>query len=95
MLWILPLAVAFAWLVSLVYKPAFVSAAVVGYWLTNVLGFVLMQKGGWKMISSETRPYSRREIFRDVLISLLYTLLIAALLKFKILQPIPDYFRGK
>src|SRR5438067_8203630 len=70
----LPLALAFAWVVSFFYHPAFGPAVVVGYWLTNVLGFVLMQKGGWKMISSEQKPYSGWAFFRDVLISLLYTL---------------------
>ena len=34
-----PLALAFAWLVSLFYKPAFAASLVIGYWLTNVLGF--------------------------------------------------------
>jgi len=60
-----------------------------------VLGFVLMQKGGWKLMSNEPKPYSRRELFKDVLISLLYTLLIVALLKLKILQPVPEYFHRK
>ena len=91
----LPLALAFAWFVSLFYRPTFDAAVVVGYWLTNVLGLVLMQKGGWKVISKEPKPYSRRDFFRDMLISLAYSLLIVALLKFKIIQPIPDYFRGK
>jgi len=91
----LPLALAFAWVVSLFYRPAFGAAVVIGYWLTNVLGFVLMQKGGWKLMSNEPKPYSRRELFKDVLISLLYTLLIVALLKLKILQPIPEYFHRK
>ena len=66
---------------------------VVGYWLTNVLGFVLMHKGAQKFLSNETqKPYSRRDLLRDVLISLLYTALILVLLKLKILQPIRDYF---
>ncbi|MGH7973313.1 MAG: hypothetical protein ACREIC_31730, partial [Limisphaerales bacterium] len=37
-----PLALVFAWFVSAFYKPAFSAAVVVGYWLTNVLGFILM-----------------------------------------------------
>ena len=31
-----PLAVGFAWVISLAYKPAFEAAVIVGYWLTNV-----------------------------------------------------------
>ena len=92
----LPLALAFAWLVSLIYAPAFGAAVVVGYWLTNVLGFVLMHKGGQKLLSNEAqKPYSRRNLLRDVFISLLYTALILVLIKLKILQPIREYFPQK
>jgi hypothetical protein len=91
-----PLAVGFAWLVSLFYKPAFAASVVIGYWLTNVLGFVLMHRGGQKLLSSkEFGKYSGRELFRDVVISLLYTLLILFLVKLKILQPIKDYFSAR
>lgn len=89
----LPLALAFAWLVSLICAPAFGAAVVIGYWLTNVLGFVLMHKGAQRLLSNQAqKPYSRRDLLRDLLISLLYTALILVLLKLKILQPIRDYF---
>ena len=88
-----PLAVGFAWLVSFFYKPAFAASVVVGYWLTNVLGLVLMHKGGQKLLSSkEIVKYSRHEFFKDIVISLLYTLFILFLVRLKILQPIKDYF---
>jgi hypothetical protein len=92
----LPLALAFAWLVSLFYRPAFEASVIIGYWLTNVLGFVLMHKGARKMSSSTApQPYSRRDFQRDLLISLLYTALIVVLLKLKVLQPITNYFPRK
>jgi len=92
----LPLALAFAWLVSLFYRPAFEASVIIGYWLTNVLGFVLMHKGARKMSSSTVpQPYSRRDFQRDLLISLLYTALIVVLLKLKVLQPITNYFPRK
>src|SRR6185436_17119863 len=81
-----PLAVGFAWLVSLVYKPAFTAAAIVGYWLTNVLGLVLLQKGAQKMLASGEKPYTRKSFFRDLLISLLYTLLIVGLIQSGVLK---------
>ena len=89
----LPLAIGFAWVVSLFYKPAFEVAVVVGYWLTNVLGFVLLHKGAEKISTAERRHYSRRDLLKDVLISLLYTGVIVALLKAGILKPIESYFR--
>ncbi len=89
-----PLALAFAWLVSLFYQPAFAVALIVGYWLTNVLGFILLHKGAQTMLSEKPKGYSRRDLLRDVGISLLYTGLIVALVKFGILKPFGDYFRA-
>ena len=90
-----PLALAFAWVVSLFYKGIFAPAMVLGYWLTNLLGFILLHKGAQHMVSSKPPGYSRRELYRDVGISLLYTLLIVALIKFGVLKPIQSYFPGK
>jgi len=87
-----PLAIAFAWIVSLFYKPAFNVSVVVGYWLTNVLGFVLMHKGVQRATSNEEKPYSRRDLLRDVGISLLYTAIIVVLIKVGVLKPIANYF---
>ena len=88
-----PLAVAFGWLVGLVYRPAFAPAVIVGYWLTNVLGFVLMHKGVMRALSpADAKPYSRRDLGRDLLISLLYTLLIVALMKLNLVRPLAGYF---
>jgi hypothetical protein len=89
-----PLALVFAWAVSFFYPPAFEISLIVGYWLTNVLGFVLLHKGGGKLFFKEDKLYSRRALLRDVGISLLYTVLIAVLVKFGILKPIESYLKG-
>ncbi len=88
-----PLALAFAWVVSGFYKPAFAMSVVAGYWLTNVLGFVLMHTGARKLLSESQKPYSRRDLVRDLGISLLYTGLILGLLKLGILKPLQGYFQ--
>ena len=90
-----PLAVGFAWVVSLVYKPAFIAAAIAGYWLTNILGFVLLQKGAQKALSREDKAYTRRSLVRDILISLLYTLLIVILVRVGWIKPVTDYFKDR
>ena len=88
-----PLAVGFGWLVGLVYEPAFKTSVVIGYWLTNVLGFVLLHKGAQSAFGrQEARSYSRKLLLRDVLISLAYTILILILVKLGVVQPIADYF---
>ncbi len=88
----IPLALLFAWVVSFFYKPAFAASLVLGYWLTNVLGFVLMHKGA-RQAFSEKPPASRRELWTDVIISLAYTVAIIVLIKFGILKPFTGYFK--
>ncbi len=92
-----PLALAFAWVVSLIYRPAFEIAWIAGYWLTNVLGFLLLHKGVKIMATQQPSPqkYSGRDLLKDIIVSLLYTLLIVILIKFKIIQPITDYVARK
>ena len=85
-----PLALAFAWVVSWFYRPAFTASLVLGYWFTNILGFVLMQKGGVKIMSEQDRPYSRKCLIRDLAISVLYTILIVALVRMGVIGPIQD-----
>lgn len=87
-----PLALVFAWVVSLFYKPAFTSSLVFGYWLTNVLGFILLHKGAQQALIKEPAKYSRRDLLRDVGISLAYTVVIVVLVKFGVLKPIQNYF---
>lgn len=86
-----PLALGFAWLVSWLWPAAFGVSFVVGYWLTNILGLVLMQKGAQQALAEQPEPYTRRALLRDVGISLAYTLLIIALVQFGVLRPLPDY----
>jgi hypothetical protein len=90
----LPLALAFAWLVSFVHKSLFEGALIVGYWLTNVLGFILMHKGARKILSAKDRKYSWQSLLKDLGISLAYTGLIVLLLKIGVLKPFTSYFQG-
>ena len=88
-----PLALGFAWLVSYYWPSSFTAAAVLGYWLTNVLGFILMHKGAQRAFSGKPPPYAWSNLRRDLLVSLLYTLVIVVLVKLKALQPITDYLK--
>lgn len=95
----LPLALAFAWLVSLIAAPAwretvFGIALIVGYWLTNVLGFVLMHRGARHLLAREktgTSP-AHGALRKDLLVSLAYTALIVILIKLGVLKPIEGYY---
>jgi hypothetical protein len=85
--------VAFGWLASLVYKPSFNAAVVMGYWLTNVIGLVLMHKGAAAALSTTSRRYTGKNLIKDLSISLVYTAIIMLLIRWKFLQPVTDYFR--
>jgi hypothetical protein len=87
----IPLALVFAWLVSFFYKPAFTASLIVGYWLTNVLGLVLLHKGTRKLLSEKPPPEWRRELLKDVIVSLVYTGFIIALIKLGLLKPFTGY----
>ncbi len=91
-----PLAVAFGWLVALLHRAWFEPAVILGYWLTNVLGLILMQKGAQTALGGAApRRYTRRDFARDLLISLLYTGVIVLLVKLKVLQPVGDYLTSQ
>ena len=89
----LPLALVFAWIVSAFYRPAFEWSLIAGYWLTNVLGFVLMHKGAQTALSNkeEAAKYSSRSLLRDIGVSVAYTVLIVALVKAGVLKPFTGY----
>jgi hypothetical protein len=98
----LPLALIFAYLVGLVYRPAaqpdstaFDAAVILGYWLTNILGFILMHKGAQQAFSKTEKKYSRRELLKDAIVSVAYTALIVILIKIGVLKPISAYFHNK
>jgi len=95
----LPLALIFASIVGVFYRPvadqgstAFNATVILGYWLTNILGFVLLHKGARKVLSDADLKYSRRAFLKDIGISLVYTCLIVVLIKLGILKPIQNYF---
>jgi hypothetical protein len=47
------------------------------------------------MLKEGTSQYTRRELFKDLATSLLYTLLIVALVKWGVLKPVQNYFPSK
>jgi len=89
----IPLAYAGAWLVRLVYNPAFLPAFIVCYWITNITGLVLMHKGIGKIAEKEEtkRSYTKRNLLKDSALSLVYTVIIVILVKLNILRPVEEY----
>jgi len=67
-----PLAYLFALPFSLLEERLYVPSFALGYWLTNVLGFVLLHKGVVGMVSAK-----RVSLKRDLLIATAYTAVVA------------------
>ncbi len=89
----IPLALGLAWGVGWVWPGAFDEAFLAGYWLTNVLGLVLLTRASRELLADHPKPYSARELLKDALVALAYTALIVLLLRLKVLQPLQDYGR--
>jgi len=85
-----PIAYAFACAANLIYKGSFLGAFIVFYWLTNVIGFLLLRIGAKKVFgrSEEKNKYCGKNLIKDVLLSIAYTLLILIFVKFGLIKPI-------
>ena len=86
----IPIAYVFGILVGLISKKLFLPAMVLGYLMTNVLGFVLMHKGARHFKKKEENP--KNELFKDIIISVAYTIVIIILAKIGLIKLPWEYF---
>ncbi|MEB3230054.1 MAG: hypothetical protein VKJ64_03525 [Leptolyngbyaceae bacterium] len=86
----LPIAYGFGWLINLFFPGSLILATIIGYWLSNVLGFVLMQFGVGDMLFSERPRNPTKDLLMSLGTSTLYTVVIVILLQFNILET-PDF----
>jgi hypothetical protein len=83
----LPVAWVFAKLAERLEPGWFAPGLVMGYWLSNVLGIVLLQSGALALLpSGEAPPDRRREWLVGLASSTAYTLAVVALVKLGVLQ---------
>ena len=88
----LPIAYFFGYGCSLFSKDLLIPCAVAGYWLSNVLGILLMQTGALDMVQNSTPPRNfKQELLMGIGSSTIYTLVILGLVHFKVLNT-PDLF---
>ncbi|MGL6282091.1 MAG: hypothetical protein ACRC2J_06755 [Microcoleaceae cyanobacterium] len=83
----LPIAYGFGHLCSLLASNLLIPGAIAGYWLSNIVGIMLMQTGVltvWREQSSERN--FKQELINGILTSTAYTALIVILLQCKILE---------
>jgi hypothetical protein len=85
----LPIAYGFGYAIGWLVPGWFIPATIAGYWLSNVLGIVLMQVGALDMLYDQREKNLKRELLIGFGTSTLYTVAIVALVYFHILE-IPD-----
>lgn len=89
----IPLAYLFASFCNLFVKGLFSMFMILGYWISCVLGIILMQKGITTMSSKKSSKYSVDMLRRDLLWSLVYSIAIALLFVTKIIKLPTELFR--
>lgn len=88
----IPLAYVFAFPFGLISRTLFLPMMIIGYWITNVVGFMLMHHGVTDMVSKEKSKYTKKKLMKDIVISILYTLVVVAFVKIGWLKFPMEYF---
>jgi hypothetical protein len=84
----LPLAWLFASLVSLASPRLFAPAMILGYWLTNIIGLLMMARGTARVVVGDSRRHGRRQLVLSLLAATGYTLLIVVFYLLGVLKPL-------
>lgn len=83
----LPIAYGFGYLCSLLSPNLLLPCAIAGYWLSNIAGILLMQLGAVDMFQGQPKERNlKKELLTGVVTSMVYTLIIVALVQLKILD---------
>jgi hypothetical protein len=88
----LPVAYAFGYICSLFSSNLFMPGLIAGYWLSNIIGILLMQLGTADILQGQQKEKNfKKELLMGVASSTLYTAVIVALVQFKVLDT-PSFF---
>jgi hypothetical protein len=83
----LPIAYGLGYLCELVVKGGLMPGAIAGYWLSNVVGIVLMQAGAHQVWQSPAqKPNFKQALWSGTLSSTIFTVLICLLVHWQILD---------
>ncbi|MEG5039365.1 MULTISPECIES: hypothetical protein [unclassified Microcoleus] len=91
----LPIAYAFGYICSLLSQDLLFPCTIVGYWLSNIAGILLMQLGTLDFFTDKPKEKNfKKELLTGLVSSTAFTLVIVALIHFNVLDT-PDFFAGK
>ncbi|MBW4570829.1 MAG: hypothetical protein KME31_23235 [Tolypothrix carrinoi HA7290-LM1] len=83
----LPIAYGFGYMCSLFSPKLLIPCSIIGYWLSNVVGIILMQLGSVDVFQNEPKERNlKKELFTGLVSSTVFTLVIILLIQFKILD---------
>jgi len=75
----IPIAYLFGCLFTLISPKLFLPSMIIGYWITNVVGLVLIHKGVSDVLLKTGGKYTKKKLLNSLIISTFYTLLIVVL----------------
>ena len=91
----LPIAYAFGYICSWLSPDLLFPCTIVGYWLSNILGILLMQLGTLDVFTDKPKEKNlKKELLTGLVSSTVFTVVIVALIHFNVLET-PDFFAGQ
>ncbi|MFW2372990.1 MAG: hypothetical protein ACN4GM_07700 [Gammaproteobacteria bacterium] len=85
-----PLAYLFSWPFSLIHEQLFVPAFVFGYWLSNLLGFLMLHFGGSGLLQKQQSHFN---IKQSIIVSIIYSVIMIAIVMLGWLAPPTEYLK--
>jgi hypothetical protein len=91
----LPIAYGFGYICSWLSPDLLFPGTIVGYWLSNIAGILLMQFGAVDVFADKPKQKNlKKELLTGLVSSTAFTIVVVALIHFKILDT-PDIFSGE
>ncbi|MEG4068795.1 hypothetical protein QUA42_15955 [Microcoleus sp. Pol11C2] len=88
----LPIAYAFGYICSWLSADLLFPCTIVGYWLSNIAGILLMQLGTLDVFTDKPKEKNlKKELLTGLVSSTAFTVVIVALIHFNVLET-PDFF---
>ena len=60
---------------------------------SNILGFIMMHKGVVIMVANEERKYNKKDLYKDLAFSVIYSVIIVILVTSGVLKFPTEYFQ--
>jgi hypothetical protein len=86
----LPIALGFGYAASWINSTWFAPGTIIGYWLSNVVGIIMMQFGAVDIFAKDETRNMKRDLLLGLGGATLYTLVVTALVYLNVLK-MPDF----